>query len=466
MLSSAPFAGSELAGAAGEERRQRGEAAGDCERPNHLEEADDPGDADAERRPLNPPVAGRGHEVDGEQNANQPLQNPPTLLLLIPPPPPPSGLFSLVTFPFTSSSVFDLFFLFLPPLSFRGGGVVVSGLLRLPGASAPPAVLFLLPDQGARRRPSQPHTFYIGVVNGGVWKTTDAGRTWPPIFDDQPTGSIGAIAVAPSDPDVIYVGTGEGQQRPDLATGDGIYKSTDGGRTWTHLGLRDAQQIAQIIVDPRTPESAVRRGARPSLRPERGARHLPIDRRRADVSRRCSTRTRTPAASTSRSIRRTRTSSTPRSGRRGRDRGRTATSAARAAGLFKSTDGGTTWRPLTTGLPTAGRRSARAHRHHASRRAVRRVLRRGRARPAAAVSIDRTTPGETWTRVNARSRASSPGDFTEVASTRRIPTSSTCRPSWRGSRPTAARRSPRFAARPAATTTTIWINPTIPTSSS
>ena len=76
----------------------------------------------------------------------------------------------------------------------------------------------------------QPHTFFMGVVNGGVWKTTDAGRIWTPIFDDQPTGSIGAIAVAPSQPYVIYVGTGEGQQRPDLATGDGIYKSIDGGR--------------------------------------------------------------------------------------------------------------------------------------------------------------------------------------------------------------------------------------------
>ncbi|HUR21423.1 MAG TPA: hypothetical protein VMZ90_11480, partial [Vicinamibacterales bacterium] len=101
--------------------------------------------------------------------------------------------------------------------------------------------------------PSQPFTFYMGMVNGGVWKTTNAGRTWVPIFDDQPTGSIGAIAVAPSDPNVIYVGSGEGLQRPDLAIGDGIYKSIDAGKTWTHLGLRDGQQIPQIVVDPKNP---------------------------------------------------------------------------------------------------------------------------------------------------------------------------------------------------------------------
>jgi photosystem II stability/assembly factor-like uncharacterized protein len=102
--------------------------------------------------------------------------------------------------------------------------------------------------------PDQPNVFYIGVVNGGVWKTTDYGRTWRPIFDDQPTGSIGAIAVAPSDPNIIYVGSGEGLQRPDLSTGDGIYKSTDAGESWTHLGLRDGQQIPQIIVDPHDPD--------------------------------------------------------------------------------------------------------------------------------------------------------------------------------------------------------------------
>jgi photosystem II stability/assembly factor-like uncharacterized protein len=101
--------------------------------------------------------------------------------------------------------------------------------------------------------PSQPNVFYIGVNNGGVWKTTDAGRSWLPIFDDQPTGSIGAIGIAPSDPNIIYVGSGEGLQRPDLSTGDGIYKSTDAGKTWQHLGLRDGQQIPMIAVDPRDP---------------------------------------------------------------------------------------------------------------------------------------------------------------------------------------------------------------------
>jgi len=101
--------------------------------------------------------------------------------------------------------------------------------------------------------PSQPNVFYIGFDNGGVWRSTDFGSTWQPLFDDQPTGSIGAIAVAPSDPNVIYVGTGAGIIRPDLAVGDGVYKSTDAGKTWTHLGLRDTQMIAMIDVDPKDP---------------------------------------------------------------------------------------------------------------------------------------------------------------------------------------------------------------------
>jgi photosystem II stability/assembly factor-like uncharacterized protein len=103
---------------------------------------------------------------------------------------------------------------------------------------------------GAVGVPQQPNVFYIGVNNGGVWKTTDYGRTWFPIFDDQPTGSIGDVAVAASNPDVIYVGSGEGLQRPDLSVGDGIYKSMDAGKTWTHLGLNDALQIGGLAIDP------------------------------------------------------------------------------------------------------------------------------------------------------------------------------------------------------------------------
>ena len=98
--------------------------------------------------------------------------------------------------------------------------------------------------------PGDPLRWYFGAVDGGVWETGDAGRTWRPIFDREPAASIGAIAVAPSDPRVIYVGTGEADMRSDIVQGDGVYKSTDGGRTWTHLGLDDTRQIAAILVDP------------------------------------------------------------------------------------------------------------------------------------------------------------------------------------------------------------------------
>ena len=114
------------------------------------------------------------------------------------------------------------------------------------------------PFRGGRTRaaagvPSQPNVFYIGQVNGGVWKSDDYGRTWTPIFDHESTQSIGAIAVAPSNPDTIYVASGEGLHRPDLSIGNGIYKSTDAGRTWTHLGLRDGFQIPALAIDPRDP---------------------------------------------------------------------------------------------------------------------------------------------------------------------------------------------------------------------
>src|SRR5437660_5772355 len=115
------------------------------------------------------------------------------------------------------------------------------------------------PHRGGRTRaiagvPSQANVFYMAPVNGGVFKSIDYGRTWQPIFDDQPTASIGAIAVAPSNPNIVYVGSGEGLHRPDLSVGDGIYKSSDAGKTWTHLGLRDGQQIAQLVVDPKNPD--------------------------------------------------------------------------------------------------------------------------------------------------------------------------------------------------------------------
>ncbi|MGC1451098.1 MAG: glycoside hydrolase [Candidatus Sulfotelmatobacter sp.] len=116
------------------------------------------------------------------------------------------------------------------------------------------------PFRGGRTRaaagvPSQPNVFYMGQVNGGVWKSDDYGRTWNPIFDHESTQSIGAIAVAPSDPNIIYVSSGEGLHRPDLSVGNGIYKSADAGKTWTHLGgLVDGQQIPALAIDPRDPK--------------------------------------------------------------------------------------------------------------------------------------------------------------------------------------------------------------------
>ncbi|MGB5553514.1 MAG: glycoside hydrolase, partial [Flavobacteriaceae bacterium] len=110
---------------------------------------------------------------------------------------------------------------------------------------------------GAVGIPSQPNVFFIGVNNGGVWKTDDYGSTWHPIFDDAPTGSIGDLAVSPSNPEIIYVGTGEGLHRPDLAVGDGMFKSSDGGKSWNHIGLSDIQQVSRVIVHPTNPDVVV-----------------------------------------------------------------------------------------------------------------------------------------------------------------------------------------------------------------
>jgi len=204
---------------------------------------------------------------------------------------------------------------------------------------------------GAAGIAGQPNVFYIGVNNGGVWKTDDFGRTWKPIFDDQPTGSIGALALAPSDPNTIYVGSGEGLQRPDLSTGDGMYKSTDGGQTWRHLGLRDAQQIPAILVDPRNPNrlfvAVLGHPYGPS--PERGVfrstdggqswqKVLYKDERTGAID----------------------LASDPRNPetvyavlwQAQQGPWENGAFSGPNSGLFKSTDGGTTWNLLTGGLPT------------------------------------------------------------------------------------------------------------------
>jgi photosystem II stability/assembly factor-like uncharacterized protein len=120
--------------------------------------------------------------------------------------------------------------------------------------------------------PGQPETFYFGAVGGGVWRTVDAGRVWTPIFAGPPSGSIGALAVAPANADVIYAGTGEADMRSDVSYGDGMYRSADGGRTFQAIGLRDSRQIGRILVDPHDPDvvlvAALGHGFGPN--PERG----------------------------------------------------------------------------------------------------------------------------------------------------------------------------------------------------
>ncbi len=212
------------------------------------------------------------------------------------------------------------------------------------------------PFRGGRTKsitgvPGQPNVFYMGVVNGGVWKTNDFGRTWNPIFDDQPTGSIGAVAVAPSDPNVVYVGSGEGIARPDLSTGDGIYKSTDAGKTWTHLGLRDGQQIPYVLVDPRdanklfvavlghpygpNEERGVFRstdGGRTFTKvlykdENTGASDLELDPKNPDVVYACLWETQ-------------------------QGPWENGAWSGTGGGIFKSTDGGSTWHQLSKGLPS------------------------------------------------------------------------------------------------------------------
>ncbi|HEY3279842.1 MAG TPA: hypothetical protein VGJ83_04960, partial [Gemmatimonadales bacterium] len=202
--------------------------------------------------------------------------------------------------------------------------------------------------------PGRPDEFYFGHVNGGVWKTIDAGRTWSPIFDDQPVASIGALAVAPSAPDVVYVGTGESTLRDSVGFGNGVYKSTDAGRTWRHLGLADTQHIGKIAVDPKNPDVVfvaaighlyAANEARGVYRTRDGGRtwqkvlykdenvgavEVVIDPTNSRVVYAGLWNTRRPPWFTY----------APTNGPGG--------------GIYKSTDGGTTWQQLTAGLPPAG----------------------------------------------------------------------------------------------------------------
>src|SRR5664279_4506490 len=141
--------------------------------------------------------------------------------------------------------------------------VIVSVLTGAAWAQGVPAAMFsdmkwrlIGPFRGGRAAavsgvPGNGATYFLGSVDGGVWKTANAGVTWEPLFDAQPIASIGALAVAPSNPQVIYAGTGESDIRSDLASGDGVYKSTDGGKTWTNVGLKETRQISRIVVDPK-----------------------------------------------------------------------------------------------------------------------------------------------------------------------------------------------------------------------
>ena len=267
---------------------------------------------------------------------------------------------------------------------------------------------------GAAGVPQQPNVFYIGVNNGGVWKTTDFGQTWAPIFDEQPTQSVGAVAVAPSDPNIIYVGSGEGLQRPDLSVGDGIYKSVDAGRTWRHLGLRDARQIGNLIVDPKDPgrvfvaalghpygandERGLYRstdgGATwqrvlpngdPGLVANTGAIDVALDPANSQIVYAALWSARQAPWEYGNAY------------------------VGSTSGLFKSTDGGTTWQPLTRGLPTAAQGLSRIGIGIAPSN-PNRIYAWVTAAPQAAGIYRSDDAGASWTRVNDEPRVWGRGD--------------------------------------------------------
>jgi photosystem II stability/assembly factor-like uncharacterized protein len=266
--------------------------------------------------------------------------------------------------------------------------------------------------------PDQPNVFFVGVNNGGVWKTTDAGRTWTPIFDDQPTGSIGALAVAPSDPNVIYVGSGEGLQRPDLSVGDGIYKSADGGKTWRHLSgaLTSAQQIGAILVDPKDAKRVfvAALGHPYGANPERGVFRSTDGGETWQKVLYKDENTGAIALAFDPKDARVVYADLWAARQAPWEIGGGGSYLGPGSGLFKSTDGGTTWNRLENGLPTIAQGLGRigigvapsdGNRIYAQVQADREHNGTYRSDDA----------GATWRRVNAEERVSGRGDdFAEI----------------------------------------------------
>ncbi len=267
---------------------------------------------------------------------------------------------------------------------------------------------------GAAGIPSQPNVFFMGVNNGGVWKTTDAGRTWVSLFDDQPTQSVGAIALAPSNPDVIYVGSGEGLQRPDLSTGDGIYKSTDGGKTWRHLGLRDGQQIGALIVDPGNPDRVLAAVLGHPYGPntERGVfRSNDGGQNWEKVLYKDEN---TGASALAFDSKNPQTVYAALWAARQAPWEIGASFQAPGSGLYKSTDGGSTWKPLTAGLPSIAEELGRIG-IAVSPSNPSRLYAQVDADAAHGGTYRSDDAGATWRRVNSEARIwGRGGDFGEV----------------------------------------------------
>ena len=167
----------------------------------------------------------------------------------------------------------------------------------------------------------EPDTYYFGAVAGGVWKTTDGGANWTPLFDKASISPSVRLAVAASDHNVVYVGTGEAAIRGNTTYGTGVFKSIDGGKTWENVGLKDTRQIGALIVDPRNRECSSRRGAGPCIWAESGTRNFSHNRRRQNLGKSFIAKMKTQAVSTSYSIRIIRTSCSRRFGRRGGSHG-------------------------------------------------------------------------------------------------------------------------------------------------